>query len=441
MVTVRTRARNPAVLVATDLVVFCRHLDLVHEVRTRGLEPIVVFGPDTPADELARRCADPGHPMHDVPLVRHVPDYSLATLLETTIELLDHVDLEAVLNCGELFVEAVGALAEVLHLPGTGGQAARIARNKLLQRLAVPILAPEWALVGTRRTVTPEQWSLYPAVLKPVGRMSSSGVRAVSTAAELASALGHYPDGETLLIEEQTSGPEFSVESLVHCGEIVWAEVTEKRTNEDTTQYFTETGHTSPAVGLTAEQHSVLIEANRMLLASIGFASGMSHAEFRITGERAVLMEVAARPPGDAITKLWQLASGNALEPALVDLALGMRPKPLVSHRRAQQLYLDHKQGRLRDVRCSRGPAYWITDEGAWPTFTSTTADDPARLCAVVVTRCRGDLLGEPADSGGRSVSIVVDCPLDSDVAEVAAHFARSVEIDVVAETEEAATT
>ncbi|TQM85362.1 ATP-grasp domain-containing protein [Saccharothrix saharensis] len=417
-------AGRPAVVVVTDLVVLCRHLDLVAEIRGRDLEPVLVFGPETPAAELAARRADPAHPLSSVTEVVHVPDYGLDTLLGAVVGLGDRLDVRGIVSCGELFVDAAGALAQALGLPGPGGQAARVARNKLLQRLTAPSLAPRWRLVGPDRRV---EWDEFPAVLKPIGRMSSSGVLEVGSRAELDAALAATPGDELLLVEERVRGPEYSVEALVHDGEVVWAGVTAKRTNESGTAFFTEMGHTSPAGGLDARQEDLLLDANAVLLDALGFGSGMSHAEFRLDGGRVVLMEVAARPPGDAITKLWLLSSGAPLEPALLDLALGVRPKPPARLRRAQQVYLDHPRGVLRDVRCDAAEVSWITDDGRWPGFAPAQPDAPARLCAVVVTRRRGDVLGEVADSGGRSVSVVVDCPLGEDVDEVGARFAGTV--------------
>lgn len=426
---------RPAFLLTTDLVVLCRHLNLITEIRTRGYEPVVLLGPETDNDELTRRRADPAHALHDVVEIIHLPDYSFETLLTATTQLGQRVEIGAVLNCGELFVDSAGALAEALGLPGPGGRASRIARNKLLQRLSAPGLAPRWLPLGSGRdSAAADEWQHYPAVLKPVGRMSSSGVRAINSPADLSPALQGYPAGEFLLLEQRVGGPEFSVESLVHDGEVVWADVTAKTTNESTTSYFTETGHVSPAAALNDVGRETLLNANTALLAAMSFGTGMSHAEFRLSddGGRAVLMEVAARPPGDAITRLWQLSSGAAIEPDLVDLALGRRiPRRRARRRWAQQIYLDHRRGRLRDVLCEEAPVTWITDDGRWPDLVPAGDDAPARLCAVVVTRRRGEMLGELTDSGGRSVSVVVDSPLSEDVAAAAARLAKTVSVEV----------
>ncbi len=431
MDTVDTAAagHRPAVIIVTDLVVLSKHLSLVAETQRRGLTPLFVFGPETPAAPLARHRADPRHPLpYEAELV-HVDDTSLDTLLLAVQPWLRRHDITAVLNVGEVFVESAGALAQTLGLPGPGAHAARVCRHKMLQRLAVPRLAPRWRPIDPADHAPADDEDLYPAVLKPVGRMSSSGVRAVDDPAALRAELPHYPARELLLLEERVHGAEFSVESLVHDGTVVWAGITAKRTNEDGTSFFTETGHTSPAPGLRPQDEQRLLDANAELLHAIGFGSGMSHAEFRLTGDRAVLMEVAARPPGDAITRLWHLATGRPLEPALVDLALGIRPEPRTVRRRAHQIYLEHPHGILREVEADGLPVLWVTEDGRWPELSPTAADAPARACAVVVSRHRGELLGDIADSGQRSVSLVVDGPLDEDIDAAAAKLAHTVRI------------
>ncbi|GAA4891698.1 hypothetical protein GCM10023237_07150 [Streptomyces coeruleoprunus] len=310
----------------------------------------------------------------------------------------------------------------------------------MLQRLAAPALAPRWTQVGPEArgaALDGDDDTLarlvgdvpLPAVLKPAGRMSSSGVRAVESLAELRTELAQYPQDETLLLEERARGAEYSVEALVCSGETVWAGITAKDTNECATRYFTETGHTSPAPALGAADEARLLDANARLLDAIGFGTGMSHAEFRLGPDGAVLMEVAVRPPGDAITKLWHLATGRPLEPALLDLALGERPLVAPQRRRARQVYLDHPHGELADVVCDDAPVSWITRDGAWPEFVPTTSDAPPRLCAVIVTRDTGDTLGDLTDSGGRAVSIVVDAPGDEDIHAVAERFAKTVRV------------
>ncbi|MFF1404441.1 acetyl-CoA carboxylase biotin carboxylase subunit family protein [Streptomyces sp. NPDC058294] len=426
---------RPAVVVITDLVVLAKHLRLLDAAGRRGLTPLFVFGPETPADELARHRRDPHHPLSRLAddQVRHLTDTSLDTLLHGVAPWLRDRQVRAVLNVGEVFVEAAGALARTLGLPGPGTHAARVCRNKLLQRLAAPALAPRWTLLDPARTTAPEGWDTFPAVLKPASRMSSSGVRAITGPHALPPLLPGYGPGELLLLEERIAGAEFSVESLVRDGVVLWAGITAKDTNESDTSFFTETGHTSPAPHLTPAQESLLLDANTEFLRAVDFGTGMSHTEFRLTaGNRVVLMEAAARPPGDAITRLWRLATGMDLDAALLDLALGTEPATAPPRRRARQVYLDHPRGLLADVTAETAPVHWVSEQGGWPDLPPAAQGAPPRDHAVLVSRHRGDLLGDQSDSQGRSVSVVLDGPLDADLDHAAHEAARRVTIHTV---------
>ncbi|MEU7321083.1 ATP-grasp domain-containing protein [Streptomyces griseoviridis] len=426
---------RPAVVVITDLIVFAKHLRLLDAAQERGVAPLFVFGPETPDRELARHRADPDHPLSRLPDddVLHLPDTSLETLVRGVAPWLRERPVRAVLNVGEVFVEAAGALAQSLGLPGPGTHAARVCRNKLLQRLAAPGLAPRWTVLDQGRAGAAGDWHAYPAVLKPASRMSSSGVRAVAGPDEVGPLLPGYDAGELVLLEERIAGREYSVESLVRDGVVLWAGITAKDTNESDTSFFTETGHTSPAPHLTPAQEALLLDANSAFLRAVRFGTGMSHAEFRLTAEdRVVLMEAAARPPGDAITRLWRLATGMDLDAALLDLALGTDPVTAPPRRRARQVYLDHPRGLLTDVSAADVPVHWVGERGRWPDLPPAAADAPSRGHAVLVSRSRGDLLGDQADSQGRSVSVVLDGPLGADLDAVTRETARAVTIRAV---------
>lgn len=102
----------------------------------------------------------------------------------------------------------------------------------------------------------------FPVIVKPTGRLGSSGVQRMEDAAELCKAITTYADDEHLLIEEYIQGREFSVESLIQQGTIIFMNVTQKRTNETDGNFFVEMGHTVPAANITEnEPHTRLIQS------------------------------------------------------------------------------------------------------------------------------------------------------------------------------------
>jgi hypothetical protein len=140
-------------------------------------------------------------------------------------------------------------------------------------------------------------------------------------------------------------------------------------------------------------------------------------------------MEVAARLPGDAIMMLWHLATGRLLEPAMVDLALGIRPAYPAPTRRAVQRFVAHRPGRLTDVRYAGRPVSWISDDAYWPTVRPTDADAAPRCVSVMVGLPRGSRLGALHDSNGRSASVVVDLPWAADPDTEVPTFVDQVEL------------
>ncbi|GGS42031.1 MULTISPECIES: ATP-grasp domain-containing protein [Actinokineospora] len=423
--------RPPAILFMGDLVIVARQLRLITEAHRRGYAPLLVVTPHTDPARLAELRADPEHPLSLLADVVEVADAKVDYVVPGIQPLLRRYDVRAVLCVGDFFVEPVGVVGDLLGVPGAGMAASRISRNKLLQRTAMADLSPAFEVVTPADRTGPVGEGLsFPVVVKPVARFSSLGVRQVKAREDLPSVLATYPDDETVLVESRVVGPEFSVEALTQNGEVLWSGVTAKQTNESGGIFFTEMGHTSPAPIPDADR-AALIAANTTALKRIGFRDGISHAEFRLSENGPVLMEIATRLPGDAITFLWHLATGEPLEPVMIDLALGEPTSYPEPRRRAAQVYLEHPYGTLRDVTSTGSPVSWVSRDEIWPVFTPQAADAAPADHAVLVTVVPGDVLGPQTDSEARSASVVFDLPLDEAVEPLAKQYADTVTITV----------
>lgn len=425
----RQSDRPPAVIVMSDLAALARQHRLITDIAERGLAPLVIVGPSTDLARLTQHVEDGTHPLSRIAAVRQLPDAVIAGVLASVQDWITDFDVRGVICSGEVFVDPCGVLSESLGLPGPGSWAARVCRDKVMQRVILRDHGPWWRAFAPHERDSASS-DVYPCVIKPSGRMFSSGVVRVEDEAELRAALAAYGPDETILVEELVTGPEFSVEALVHRGELLWSGVTAKITNEDSSRYFTEIGHTSPA-RLPLFESDALIAANAAILKALRFDSGITHAEFRLRDGQPVLMEVAARLPGDAITMMWHLATGRPLEPAIVDLALGVKPEYPVPTRRAVQRFVEHRTGRLTDVRCEGQTVSWISEDGYWPAVVPSGAEAPARCASVMVGLRRGAVLGPLHDSSGRSASVIVDLPWDADPDSAARAFADQVELEI----------
>lgn len=429
----RQSNRTPAVIVMSDLAALARQHRLITDIAQRGLAPLVIVGPSTDLATLAGFTEDDTHPLSRIVAVRKLPDAAISGVLASVQDWITDFDVRGVICSGEVFVDPAGVLSEALALPGPGAWAARVCRDKVMQRVILREHGPAWRAFAPHERDSAHS-DVYPCVVKPAGRMFSSGVVRVSDDTELRASLGAYEPEETILVEELVTGAEFSVEALVHHGEVVWSGVTAKRTNEDNSRYFTELGHTSPAE-LPLPQSDALIAANAAILKALRFGSGITHAEFRLRDGEPVLMEIAARLPGDAIMMMWHLATGLPLEPAIVDLALGVKPEYPEPARRAAQRFVEHRPGRLTDVRYEGQTVSWIADDGYWPAVTPSDAQAPARCAAVMVGLQRGASLGTLNDSYGRSASVVVDLPWEADADSAVSAYADQVELVIEADT------
>ena len=176
------------------------------------------------------------------------------------------------------------------------------------------------------------------------------------------------------------------MEAFVQDGTVLWSGVTGKNGDEHDSVYFTETSHTCPST-LDDSDAARLISANTEILRRVGMRDGMTHAEYRLTDRGVVLMEVAARLPGDAITFLWELSTGVPVEPVMIDLALGVPASYPAPRRRTRQHFLDHAHGVLTDVTADGIPVVWPGVNDRWPTFTPLPIAAPADGHAVLVGR------------------------------------------------------
>lgn len=337
-------------------------------------------------------------------------------------------DVVGVCALKEDWVEAAAVLAGRLGVPSLGAKAASICRNKRAQREALAVLSPRWAEM-TSSTV--REWEIFPAVAKPVDGMGSAGVTPLSDRQALQAAFDGAPAGARLLVEERVAGAEYSVESLVQAGEIVFAGVTDKRTAEHTSGWFVELAHTVPA-SLSPALRAILLEANRAVVSGIGARDGILHTEFRLTpAGDAVVMEVNGRCPGGSIPALYHLSSSASLEDAVVALAVGEDVTYPGPTRCARQVYLDHPVGVLDDVVVGAdGPApVWLANTGTRPPLEPAEVAQAGSLRAITVIKPRGATLTEPRSNQDRAVTCVLDAPSHSELDAVEEHAIATVRV------------
>ncbi|MFI2711812.1 ATP-grasp domain-containing protein [Micromonospora sp. NPDC018662] len=238
----------------------------------------------------------------------------------------------------EYAVAATARLADRLGLPGAGATAADIFSDKHRMRLLadeVGLANPAYELVDDPgRAAAFAHAHGGRCVLKPTRRSGSLGVQLITDPAEVparwaasatppepAEATAGLPTG--VLVEELLVGSEHSVELLVAGGEVIFANVTDKRVAGG--RHPVETGHTVPSA-LPPAEHDALRSAAVRLAGAAGFGSGMLHSEWILVDGVPTLVECAARMPGDMITALISIAYERDVIEAYLRVLRGERP-------------------------------------------------------------------------------------------------------------------
>jgi biotin carboxylase len=236
----------------------------------------------------------------------------------------------------EISVIASAVVATELGLPGVGVHAAEIFADKLRLRAAAEtagLANPRWSEIRDLPDLEAKVRELDADgfVLKPSGRSGSLGVLLLNRGDDLAQAWQQTTTAEgrvrldrptptRYLVEERLYGPEVSVECLAYEGEVVFTNITRKHVQPG--RHPVEIGHVLPAQ-LDPGVERELTTSMRTLVKATDYGSGILHGEWIITPTGPVLVECAARIPGDRITDLLTLAYGVPFIAAYADLLTG----------------------------------------------------------------------------------------------------------------------
>lgn len=167
-------------------------------------------------------------------------------------------------------------------------------------------------------------------VVKPADYGGSGGVRIVQHPAEFDLAVRQALElsfSGRAVVDRFLPGPEYSVESVTWApGDTQVLGVVEKRTTPP--PFCAETGQRVPARLPDADRDRLAAEAVRVL-DKLGMECGVSHAEFKLTPDGPVLLEVAGRPAGDQIPRLIELVTGWNIYVAEVAAVAGKRIDPV----------------------------------------------------------------------------------------------------------------
>jgi biotin carboxylase len=336
--------------------------------------------------------------------------------------------VRAVVPGVEYAVAAAAELAQRLGLPGAGADAGRVFRDKARQRRVAAeagLANPEFALVESAAQAAEfVRRAGGRCVVKPTARQASLGVRFVSTPEQALAAFAHAADvheatlepdrgiASGVLVERAIEGEEFSVEALMARGTVLFANVTAKRLVPGPCPV--ELGHRVPGLPAADPRTGRLIEATARLAQAAGFRDGALHAEWIVAEDKPVLVECAARLPGDEIGTLISAAYDFPLAHAYLRVLLGEPPRlPSAAAHGAAIRFLTAPPGMVRAVSGIEA------------------AEQVPGVRTVKVTANPGDLVRPVASSWDRIGYVLARRATPEDAEEAAVRAAGLVEVAI----------
>jgi biotin carboxylase len=276
------------------------------------------------------------------------------TAADLIVALDDRRGVDAVVAVDDRGVLAAATAGERLGFPHNPPEAVAATRDKAAMRRALAAAeVPQPAFVVTDDGLPDPAGFPLPWVLKPVDRSGSQGVirtddlEAARAAATRVRALCDGP----LLVEQYVPGVEVAVEGLLRDGELTVLAVFDK---PDLLEgpYFEETIYVTPSRLADEALGRVGIVVARAC-AAIGLVEGPVHAEVRIDGDQARVIEVAARSIGGLCARTLRFGAGIALEELVLRHALGMPLDDIVREPGASGVMMlpIPAAGTLREVR------------------------------------------------------------------------------------------
>jgi biotin carboxylase len=249
---------------------------------------------------------------------------------------LSGLTVDGVVAVGDRPAWVAALAAERLGLPFHPASAVEAAGDKRLARerfSAAGLVVPGHYQVP--RGAPGPAARFYPCVLKPLGLSASRGVIRANNDAEYVAAASRIrailerpeiarlkePRDSLIQVERFLPGREFALEGLVTQGSLRTLAIFDKPDPLDG-PYFEETIYVTPSRETAAVQYQ-LRQAAQTAVTALGLRHGPIHAEMRLTGQGAFVLEVAARPIGGLCSRAVQFPGGVTLEEAILRHACG----------------------------------------------------------------------------------------------------------------------
>ncbi|GAB4450662.1 MAG: ATP-grasp domain-containing protein [Anaerolineales bacterium] len=244
----------------------------------------------------------------------------------------------------DLAMPTAARVASRLGLPAlVSAETAELLHNKLSLRgfLNEHAISPI-RYKGLRSPSDLDDWTIFPAIVKPVDNQGQRGVFLANSLEEaragFASSL-QFSRSRTLIIEEFLEGPEVSVNTFLVNGETVFNEVSDRLVVEGYTGGLPR-GHIHPSAHcpeeVRREVQALTVSCNRAL----GIRNGPVYYQAILTRSGPRIVEVTPRLDGCHMWRLLKMTSGVDLLEASVRCLMQEPPPDLSAGANLQSRYL-----------------------------------------------------------------------------------------------------
>ncbi|WP_374691104.1 ATP-grasp domain-containing protein [Accumulibacter sp.] len=307
-----------------------------------------------------------GHRVLVSDMYRERPAYALAdehevvdiTDCEGTLKLASRCRIDGIIcDTTDIGVATAAFVAERLGLPGIGYETARNFTDKgRMRRLtdAAGMVVPRYRLLSSAAGLAAAAAEVaYPLIVKPVHSQSGRGVSRLATADALPAAFrlaqACSRSGE-VLIESCVEGSEIIVDGFVVAEDVEILGIARKVPFSDS---LTVSSRIHYPGALPRAEFERIRAAVCATLSALGLADGVFHAEFMLSGEHVVPIDIAARGGGVMIyTHVLPHISGVNVNRAMIEWALGepVRIRPLAVPRAANVEFFSMPRGTIAEI-------------------------------------------------------------------------------------------
>ncbi len=325
---VMTEPNKPTILCLAS---FFKGNDFIRECKRQGAHVVLLTREKLLTADWARESLDD--------LIAIPGKTTVQSYLAAASHVARHRRVSRVVALEEYDIVTAAHLREHLCLPGMGATTARCFQDKLAMRAKareagipqaefVPLFNFEVIDEFMRRT--PPPWMLKPRI-----GASSMGIRKLHHPEDVWRAIADLDAREAFhensgfhLLERYISGDVYHVDSLVHEGKILFANVERYGLPPFDVSHFGGV-NVSRTVKRGSKEERTLLALNQRLLSSFGFKRGVTHAEFICReNDQFYFLEVAARVGGAYTSDTIAAATGLNFwrEWAGIELATPERP-------------------------------------------------------------------------------------------------------------------